>query len=166
MKTDNFHWIFWIYKDRNRKDWWWNQNYNSIINKEVQKKNTATYGHPLPDIWPRIVKQLGMLQVAEQSLSPQSWTCLKIRHARAWVRNKGMEETRLSVSGMLSVFPETYGTMQSNPPKSKWNPPRGPSWHSAPTVSVQAPRFYVTVPCMDLRIFQNTSPSPRPPVRL
>lgn len=77
-----------------------------------------------------------------------------------------MEETRLSVSGMLSVFPETYGTMQSNPPKSKWNPPRGPSWHSAPTVSVQAPRFYVTVPCMDLRIFQNTSPSPRPPVRL
>lgn len=132
----------------------------------MQKKNTATYGHPLPDIWPRIVKQLGMLQVAEQSLSPQSWTCLKIRHARAWVRNKGMEETRLSVSGMLSVFPETYGTMQSNPPKSKWNPPRGPSWHSAPTVSVQAPWFYVTVPCMDLRIFQNTSPSPRPPVRL
>lgn len=33
--------------------------------------------------------------------------------------------------------------MQSNPPKSKWNPTRGPSWHSAPTASGQAPRFYV-----------------------
>lgn len=44
---------------------------------------------------------------------------------------------------MKSVFPETYGTMQPNRPNSKWNPTRGPSWHSAPTASGQAPRFYV-----------------------
>ena len=114
----------------------------SIRNKK--KNGCVTYGHPPPDIWPRIVKQLGMLQVAEQSLNPQSWTCLNIRHAGAWVRSEGMPETRPSVRWCVKcVFPETYGTMQSNPPKAKWNPTRGPSWHSAPSESGQAPRFYV-----------------------
>lgn len=42
----------------------------------------------------------------------------------------------------------------------------------APAGTLHPPRqgrhrgFMSTVPCMDLRIFQNTSPSPRPPVRL
>lgn len=83
-----------------------------------------------------------MLQVAEQSLSPQSWTCLDVRHAGAWVRKEGTDHA-FCQRCVKCVFPETYGTMQLSPPKSKWNPTRGPSWHSAPTASGQAPRFYV-----------------------
>ena len=81
-----------------------------------------------------------MLQVAEQSVNPQSRTCLNIRHAPTWVRN---EVTAFGKWCVKCWFPETYATKQSKPPKSKWNPTRGPSWHSAPTASGQAPRFYV-----------------------
>lgn len=41
------------------------------------------------------------------------------------------------------VFPETTAPCSQTLPKSKWNPTRGPSRHSAPTASGQAPRFYV-----------------------
>lgn len=109
------------------------------------KKNSTTYGHLLPDIWPRIVKAPGMLRVAEQSLSPESWTCLNIRHAEAWGRNEKTDKTRLSVSGVWGVcVPGDLWHHAVEP--SKWNPKRGPSWHFAPTASGQARRFYVHRP--------------------
>lgn len=60
------------------------------------------------------------------------------------MRSAGTPVTRSLVGcGVRCVFPETQSTIQSNPPKSKWNPTRGPSWHPAPSASGQVPRFYV-----------------------
>ena len=128
---------------------WINIPYNSaiIFTVETQKTKIVTYGRLLVDIWQRKATQLGTLQVAEQSLNPQSWTCLNIRHAGPWVRNKERAQTCLSMAqGCLCVsemFPESLWNHAANLPKSKWNPTWGPCLQLAPTASGRAPRFYV-----------------------
>lgn len=149
---------------------WHSKGYNNwdfAREKQDIEKNCTTYGHPLPDTWPRIVKQLGMLQVAEQSLSPRSWTCLNIRHAGARWRENGWPWP-----GFLSVAYEACVPRNSTAPCSQTVQTLSGIRRGAPAGTLHPPRqgrhrgFMSTVPCMDLRIFQNTSPSPRPPVRL
>lgn len=83
------------------------------------------------------------------------------------MRSEGTDETRLSVSGVLSVCSQRLMAPCSQTLQNLSGIQRG-----APAGTLHPPRqgkhrgFMSTVPCMDLRIFQNTSPSPRPPVRL
>lgn len=78
-----------------------------------------------------------------------------------------MAVTRLSVSGVWSLCSQRLMAPCSQTVQTLSGIRRG-----APAGTLHPPRqgrhrgFMSTVPCMDLRIFQNASPSPRPPVRL
>lgn len=83
------------------------------------------------------------------------------------MRSEWTDKTRLSVSGVLGVCSQSFIAPCSQTLQNLSGIQRG-----APAGTLHPPRqgkhrgFMSTVPCMDLRIFQNTSPSPRPPVRL
>lgn len=83
------------------------------------------------------------------------------------MRNDGTDKTRLSVGGVSSVCSRTLMAPCSQTVQNLSGIQRG-----APAGTLHPPRqgkhrgFMSTVPCMHLRIFQNISPSPRPPVRL
>lgn len=83
------------------------------------------------------------------------------------MRNEVTEETRLSVSGVLSVRSQRLVAPCSQTLQNLSGIQRGaPAGTLHPARQGKHRGFMSTVPCMDLRIFQNTSPSPRPPVRL
>lgn len=83
------------------------------------------------------------------------------------MRNGGTEETRLSVSGVVSVCSQRVVAPCSQTLQNLSGIQRGaPAGTLHPARQGKHRGFMSTVPCMDLRIFQNTSPSPRPPVRL
>lgn len=83
------------------------------------------------------------------------------------MRNEWTEETRLSVSGVLSVCSQRLVAPCSQTLQNLSGIQRGaPAGTLHPARQGKHRGFMSTVPCMDLRIFQNTSPSPRPPVRL
>lgn len=83
------------------------------------------------------------------------------------MRSEGTEETKLSVSGVLNVCSQRLVAPCSQTLQILCGIQRGaPAGTLHPARQGKHRGFMSTVPCMDLRIFQNTSPSPRPPVRL